>query len=172
MSTAPRPDNDRQRIAALDATGVLNRRRDGEFERLAAEAALSAGTTIGLVNFVAADRQWTKAAVGLDIESVPRDSAFCTWAIYNAELLWVEDALEDERFADNPLVQSEPRIRHYAGAPIITPHGYALGAVCVLDRRPHPFDSDVAAMLTRLAEEASRVLADASKLAMPLARVA
>ena len=172
MSTAPRPDNDRQRIAALEATGVLSRRRDGELERLAAEAARSAGTPIGLVNFVSADRQWTKAAVGLDIASTPRDSAFCTWAIYNAELLWVEDALEDERFVDNPLVQADPRIRHYAGAPIVTPDGYALGAVCVLDSSPHPFDGDVAAILRRLAEEASRAIAQASPAAMPLARVA
>lgn len=172
MSTAPRPDNDRQRIAALDATGVLSRRRDEEFERLAAEAARSAGTAIGLVNFVAADRQWTKAAVGFDVVSTPRDAAFCAWAIYNAEVLWVEDALKDERFADNPLVQADPHIRHYAGAPIITPDGYALGAVCVLDSSPHAFDGDIAAMLKRLAEEASRAIAQASPAAMPLARVA
>lgn len=172
MSTAPRPDNDRQRIAALDATGVLNRRRNEEFERLAAEAARSAGTAIGLVNFVAADRQWTKAAVGLDVVSTPRDAAFCAWAIYNAEILWVEDALQDERFADNPLVLANPHIRHYAGAPIITPDRYALGAVCVLDSTPHAFDQDVAAALKRLADEASRALAQASTPVLPLARVA
>ena len=172
MSTAPLPDDDPQRVAALDATGALSRRSNGDLEPLAAEAAHVAGTTIGLVNFVGADRQWTKAAVGLDLDSTPRNSAFCAWAIYNAGVLWVEDALEDERFADNPLVQAEPRIRHYAGAPIITPDGYALGAVCVLDSRPHAFNRDVASTLERLAHEVSRALAEGSAQAMPLAKVA
>lgn len=173
MSAAPRPDNDLQRIAALDATGVLTRGPDPALERLARAAAEAAGTPMALVSFVTDDRQWIKASVGTDLQDTSRDSAFCAWAIYTADLLWVEDALKDERFADNPLVCAHPHIRHYAGAPILTPDGFALGALCVLDSVPHAFDSKVAPTLRRLARDVSRALeTGADPAGAPLGRVA
>lgn len=132
------------------ATDPHEQARQGEVDRLAidpfADTALDdiarlaadlCGSQFALVSIVDGDRQWFKARVGTDVENTPRAWAFCEHAIRApGEVMVVEDASADPRFADNPLVTGEPRIRFYAGAPLVTVSGHAVGTVCVLDDRP------------------------------------
>ncbi|MFN3926894.1 MAG: ATP-binding protein [Pseudanabaenaceae cyanobacterium] len=137
MPPAPRPANELQRLAALRRYDILDTEFEKNFNDLAEIAAYICGTPIALISLVDEDRQWFKARVGIDVSETPRDLAFCAYALLNQqELLIVPDATQDPRFADNPLVQNDPQIRFYAGAPINTPDGYCLGTICTLDRQP------------------------------------
>jgi two-component system cell cycle sensor histidine kinase/response regulator CckA len=125
------------RLAALQSYGVLDTPPEPEMDDLAALVAHLCGTPMALISFVDEHRQWFKARHGLTATETPRSVSFCGHAIQGPDLFIVSDAATDARFADNPLVTGEPHIRFYAGAPLITPDGHALGALCVLDRQPH-----------------------------------
>jgi signal transduction histidine kinase len=131
----------------------LDTKSDLAFDDLAAVASYVCGTPIALVSLVDSDRQWFKAKVGLEASEMPRDVSFCAHTILANDTLVVEDALADNRFADNPLVTSEPKIRFYAGAKLTTSDGYALGSLCVIDRVPRKLTSAQKETLQALARQ-------------------
>ena len=128
--------DEHSRLQALQATQLLDTDPDPRFDRITRLAANSLGTEMAFVSLLDDKRQWFKSCVGLDLTETPRDIAFCNYTIQSDEMLIVLDAKRDVRFADNPLVTGAPFIRFYAGAPLITQDGQALGTLCVLDTKP------------------------------------
>ena len=146
MPAAPLPPDEAERLAALRELLILDTPPEERFDRIVRFAADEFDVPIALVSLVDADRQWFKARVGLDACSTSRDAAFCGYAILDPQVLVVEDALADPRFADNPLVLGPPGIRFYAGAPLEVA-GRRIGTLCVIDTRPRRFDATDAAVL-------------------------
>ena len=129
-------ENESQRLQALRSLDLLDTPTESDFDELVYLAAQVCGVPISLVSLVDAERQWFKAVVGLTVRETPREVSFCSHAILNSELFVVEDATKDPRFADNGLVTGAPAIRFYAGMPLITPDGFAMGTLCVIDLKP------------------------------------
>jgi hypothetical protein len=164
------PSNEALRLDALRRYQVLDTEAEACYDDLTKLAAFVCGTPIALVSLVDENRQWFKSRVGLDVSETPRNIAFCSHAILEDTPLVVPNALEDERFHDNPLVTQAPHIRFYAGCPLITAEGFRLGSFCVIDREPRQLDagqlealSTLSRQIIRLFElrESSKQLADA-----------
>ena len=137
---APFPKDESQRLLSLKRTGLLDTDYEERFDRITRLAKCMFDVNISAVSLVDNDRQWFKSIQGIDVAETPRDQAFCAHAILEDDLLVVPDALQDERFADNPLVAGGPKIRFYAGCPIRVPtegeNKMAIGTLCVIDSKP------------------------------------
>jgi CheY-like chemotaxis protein len=160
--TAVPTGNEAERLQALCDYGVLDTLPEQAYDDIAGLAALVCHAPIALVSLVDDRRQWFKARFGLSAPETPRELAFCAHTIQQGDLLVVPDAAADPRFASNPLVTGDPRIRFYAGAPLTTPDGHNLGTLCVLDRSPRT--------LTALQREALRALARQAMAQLELRR--
>ena len=147
----PLPSNEKRRLHVLWQYDVLDTVPEEVFDNLTELAARICEAPIALISLVDEDRQWFKAKIGTQVEETSRDVSFCAHAITQSDLFIVSDATKDSRFANNPLVTSEPKIRFYAGAPLITTDGYALGTLCVIDKVPRRLRPDQKQALTILA---------------------
>ncbi len=142
MNDYPRPVNDEARIALLDALDLVGTPPEREFDRIVQMASRIFDMPMVLVSLVHRDVQFFKARVGLDVCQTSRELSFCTHAIMGQGLFIVPDATADARFKDNALVTGEPHIRFYAGAPLLTSEGLALGSLCLIDHKPRPVFSE------------------------------
>ena len=151
--SAPLPANEEARLDALRDLEILDTAPEPEFDDLALIASQICGTPISLISLVDRDRQWFKSKVGIEAKETSRDVAFCAYAILQGGLSVVSDAMVDPRFSTNPLVTTDPKIRFYAGAPLRTSDGLAVGTLCVLDRTPRKLSGEQENALRALARQ-------------------
>ena len=149
--SAPTLQSEKKRLNVLWQYEVLDTVPEELFDDLTELAARICEAPIALISLVDENRQWFKSKVGITVNETSRDVSFCAHAIQQSDLFIVPDASKDPRFAQNPLVTSSPRIRFYAGAPLITADGYALGTLCVIDKVPRELRPDQKQALTILA---------------------
>lgn len=160
MIEPPCPANEAGRLQALRALDVLDVPPEERFDRVTRLANKMFEVPIPLVSLVDADRQWFKSTVGLDATESPRSISFCGHAILSDDVFVVEDALQDERFFDNPAVTEEPFVRFYAGAPLRLTSGFVVGTLCIVAREPRHFTQQDRELLTELAELVVQELED------------
>ena len=129
------------RLAALKRMIDMQSGPDAAYDDITRMAAALFGTPVALISLVDDEKQWFLSKVGLATQQTPREQAFCAVAIQTPDApLVVPDASKDARFSSNPLVTQDPNIRFYAGAPLVTSSGHALGTVCVIDTVPREVD--------------------------------
>ena len=153
MIPATAPQNEPERLGALREYEILDTEAEEKFDDLTLLARHICDTPIALISFVDADRQWFKSRIGLTTSQTPRAVSFCGHAILEEDVMVVPDTAADERFADNPMVTGAPGIRFYAGAPLLTSTGYALGTLCVIDRKPRELTAEQLDALRALARQ-------------------
>lgn len=139
------------RIQTLHSLNVLDTPPEERFDRITKIAQIMFDVPIALVSLVDSDRQWFKSCAGLSVTETPRSMSFCSHAILNEDVMTVNDATQDERFANNPLVTGNPNIRFYAGKPIRHPDGEMLGTLCIIDTKPRVFSRADKSVLIDLA---------------------
>ena len=153
------PLNEVLRLKALQDLAILDSPREQSFDDIAQVAMHVCNVPIAVVSLVDKDRQWFKSCLGLDATETPRDVAFCAHAILVPDdVLVVEDATKDIRFIDNALVTGAPFIRFYAGAPLVTSDGMALGTLCVIDYQPRALSAEQIGSLKALARQVVQLL--------------
>ena len=155
---APLPPDERARVEALRQFKILDTEPEAVYDDVARLAAYVCQTPTALITFVDEGRQWFKSRVGFGPRETPRDVSFCAHAILQPGPLVVTDALDDERFRDNPLVLESPYIRFYAGFPLTSDEGYRVGTLCVLDTAKRILFPDQAAALGRLSNVLTALL--------------
>lgn len=149
---------DEERLAALRRYNVLDTQPESAYDDITRLASYICQTPIALVSLVDRKRQWFKSAIGIEASETPSDSSICAHAILQQDVLIVPDTLQDERFWNNPLVTGEPNVRFYAGAALVSPDGYPLGTVCVLDYVPRMLDPAQINALRSLARQVIALL--------------
>lgn len=158
------PADERRRLQTLREMKLLDTPPEERFDRVTRLAKQVFSTQIALVSLVDADRQWFKSRQGLDAEETPREISFCGHAILDDKIMVVNNAVEDQRFCDNPLVCGNPNIRFYAGYPLAAPDGSRVGTLCIIDDKPKDLSQEQLQLLRELGRmvEEELIAADAS----------
>ena len=151
MKLAAIPADESERIADLRALNILDTPREPRFDDLTDMVADVFDVPMVFLTLVDSDRQWYKSTCGIEVDSTPRDIAFCAHAIVESEGLVVPNAAEDARFADNPFVSGEFHLRFYAGVPLRGPNGKAIGALGLVDTKPREFSAKQIGLLKKFA---------------------
>ncbi len=141
------------RLLALESFDIMDTPAEEDFDALTELAAYVCSASMALVGFIDRDRRWVKASYGAAIGDAPREATFCDWVITGRSILEVPDAALDPRFSDQPMVIGEPHLRFYAGAPLISADGYALGTLSVLDCRARSLTPTQRKQLRTLADQ-------------------
>jgi len=152
--------DEQSRLRALEQYHVLDTLPEKVFDDIVELASAICNTPISLITLLDTDRQWFKAKTGLNAEQTPRAHSFCNHAIQQPEeVMEVHDSFKDDRFKNNPLATGDPHVRFYAGAPLVTPDGHALGALCVIDNKPRELSDEQRRLLGILAKKVISELA-------------
>ena len=151
MKTPDIPPDEDARLAELRSLNVLDTIAEERFDRLTRMARRLFGVDVALVSLVDESRQWFKSCAGMELSETPRDISFCGHAILGDGAFVIPDALQDERFCDNPMVAGPPHVRFYAGCPLRGPGGRKLGTLCIIDSKPRAFSDEDVEMLVDLA---------------------
>ena len=146
------PHNEDARLAALHGLNILDTPAEDRFDRYTRLSRRIFDMPIATISLVDRYRQWFKSKDGISVEETPRDISFCGHAILGDDIFEIRNARRDPRFRDNPLVIELPHIRFYAGAPLISPDGYKLGTLCIIDRVPRWLGDEDKALLRDLAD--------------------
>ena len=152
MKTPEFPPEERERLSALERTGLLDTGPEERFDRYTRMACKAFNVPIALVSLVDSNRQWFKSCQGISATETSREISFCGHAILSSDLLVIEDAQQDERFKDNPLVTEDPFLRFYAGAPLHNSEGFRLGTLCLIDQAARSFDQNEQSLLREIAD--------------------
>ena len=159
MIPAAIPHNEKERLEILKSYKILDTLPEEDFDSIVKIASSICNTPIALISLIDEDRQWFKSKKGLDANETHRDYAFCAHSILNPkDLFIVNDATKDERFSDNPLTTDKPNVIFYAGAPLNTSEGQAIGTLCVIDNKPKDLNQNQKDSLKLLADQVVRLL--------------
>jgi phosphoribosyl 1,2-cyclic phosphodiesterase/DNA-binding response OmpR family regulator len=167
---ASTPEDEETRLACLRQLRVLYTEPEERFDRITRLAAAVFDVPIALVSLVDRERQWFKSCYGMSAKETSREASFCAHVVYNREMMLVTDALMDPRFADNPLVVNEPRVRFYAGCPLILADGSCVGTLCLVDTRARSLEGTDVGLLQDLRDLAVQELYRTSVLKPVLLR--
>ena len=158
MLAAKIPNNEYGRLQKLKGYQVLDTSAEKEYDDITKLASFICETPIALISLVDKDRQWFESKVGLNPPELARDIAFCAHTILTDDVLIVSDSSKDQRFYDNPLTTNSPHIQFYAGAPLITPDGWKIGTLCVIDRKPRELSKEQLSALKTLSQNVVTLL--------------
>ena len=147
------PDNEAARLEWLHESQILDTPSEDIFDEVTRMAADLCQVPVAAITLIDAERQWFKSIVGYDVRETSRAVAFCAHTILQPDVMVVPNMLEDDRFAANPLVTGDTSVRFYAGAPLVTSEGYAIGSLCVIDRRPRELTPEQQVILQILARQ-------------------
>jgi diguanylate cyclase (GGDEF)-like protein/PAS domain S-box-containing protein len=142
-----------RRLSVLAEYKLVDTAREQQYDDMVLLATRLCKTPIAVISLITSDRQWFKASIGLDVRETSREIAFCNHTVQQEDIFLVEDSLRDPRFASNPLVLGSPYLRFYAGVPLTSNEGYAIGSLAVMDTEPRSLDPDCLDSLRILAHD-------------------